>query len=332
VHTGGTATGQEQPLVRVTTRLVVTNVVVHDKSGAIVGALTRDDFIILDDGKPQKIAIFSVNSRRSLQSLAKTSPSNVFSNRIGRQGAIPTNVVVILLDGLDTRFSDQAYARQELIKFLGQLQPGDSVAIYALGNHFRIVQDFTGDPSALVAALGQRRGQAVPGPGAVSPAPEARIENVSGPTAAAAARLDAGLFAVTHARSLANDVRELDVLSALEAIADHISGLPGRKSLVWVTGGLPLPQSLPNFSVGHPGVGVNPLVAEKIRRTLEALNQADVALYPVDARGLFTDPAFSAENRARSMPATSVMTLTMATPGHDLLRDRNRRASLLQHQ
>jgi len=52
---------------------------------------------------------------------------------------------VILLDGLNTAFRDQAYARQQLIKFLHELQPGDYVALYQLGSSLRILYDFTND-------------------------------------------------------------------------------------------------------------------------------------------------------------------------------------------
>jgi hypothetical protein len=85
-------------------------------------------------------------------------------------------------------------------------------------------------------------------------------------------------------------------LAALESIAQHVSGLPGRKSLIWVSSSFPSwigtdPQNLMTTEFTFD---------KQIRHVMQELNQADVAMYPVDARGLFTDPDFSAANQ--SMP------------------------------
>ena len=50
--------GQAQPVFRTGTELVTVNVVVRDKSGAVVRGLTQDDFIITEDDKPQQITSF----------------------------------------------------------------------------------------------------------------------------------------------------------------------------------------------------------------------------------------------------------------------------------
>ena len=54
---------QEPPILRVNTRLVEVDVVVHSK-GAAVADLKPGDFTVLDNGKPQKIAAFGVVSSR----------------------------------------------------------------------------------------------------------------------------------------------------------------------------------------------------------------------------------------------------------------------------
>lgn len=293
---------QGQPVLRVTTRLVVLNVVVHDKKGAPVTRLTRADFTILDGGKKQEVAVFSVEASPGVHGHPEPLPADVFSNRVGEQGAIPTSVAVILLDGLDTQLEDQVYARGQMMKFLAQLQPQDRVALYVLGQRgLSVIQDFTSDPAPLIEAIRHYGGRMGPPPGsnADNQAPEVNLQGLLGPGALARTRLDAGLSSF-HSLNLAHGPSPLyyrhfgNVLSAFEAIANRLSGLPGRRSLVWVTGGYPGGFTyLFTDNLLTLRTVVAPL-SKELQSTAQALNRADVAIYPVDARGLFTDPAFSA--------------------------------------
>jgi VWFA-related protein len=118
--------------------------------------------------------------------------------------------------------------------------------------------------------------------------------------------------------------RVLLTFVALESIANYLAGFPGRKNLVWVSGGFPLVfgfhtddrweslggdrrysarigtheplQSVPNRNLNTQKV----LTFEKeCDDTVRALNAADVAVYPVDARGLTTNP--NAKNNIATM-------------------------------
>src|SRR5258708_29130585 len=116
------AQDQNQPTIRVTTRLVQVNVVVHDKKGEPLSDLKKEDFTILDKGKEQKVAVFAVDSIDTPPKAWPALPPNIFSNRVQRVDT-PTSTTVILFDGLNTRFQDQAYSRQQIVKFLGGIQP-----------------------------------------------------------------------------------------------------------------------------------------------------------------------------------------------------------------
>jgi VWFA-related protein len=59
-------------------------------------------------------------------------------------------------------------------------------------------------------------------------------------------------------------------LDALKTLADRMSGAAGRKSIVWITGGFPRIQA-------YDGT---------IQKTLNKINDSNVAIYPIDARGL----------------------------------------------
>src|SRR5580658_4475076 len=66
------------PAISVSTRLVQVGVIARDKNGAVAD-LTKDDFVVLDRGKPQKISVFSVESSQSTSQPAQLLPQNTFS-------------------------------------------------------------------------------------------------------------------------------------------------------------------------------------------------------------------------------------------------------------
>jgi hypothetical protein len=75
---------------------------------------------------------------------------------------------------------------------------------------------------------------------------------------------------------------------ALEAIANHVARLPGRKNLVWVSAAFPMALNM-NL--------INPLLQRhdfntELRRAVRAVNEANMAIYPVDARGLIGFSSF----------------------------------------
>src|SRR5258706_2515456 len=75
-------------------------------------------------------------------------------------------------------------------------------------------------------------------------------------------------------------------LHALETIANHLAGVPGRKNLIWLSSGFPLfVGTNANGAVGRDFQSF----AEEAQQTIRALDHAMVAIYPVDVRGLMTD-------------------------------------------
>lgn len=67
------------------------------------------------------------------------------------------SVNVLLLDALNTDKEDQSYVENQIMQFLKTMQPGTRAAIFTLSSQLRMVQGFTTDSSALVAALNDPR-------------------------------------------------------------------------------------------------------------------------------------------------------------------------------
>ena len=141
-----------QEPIRVATRLVQVNVVVH-KAGQPVADLTRDDFRVLENGKEQAIELFELNVTPASSVITEAAPAvPTFTNRIVDR---TTTVSVILIDNLNTGLVDQLGVRNQAIAFLRELRPTDRVAVYLVDNSdaIRVLHDFSSDTKALIAAV-----------------------------------------------------------------------------------------------------------------------------------------------------------------------------------
>ncbi|MBZ5567251.1 MAG: VWA domain-containing protein [Acidobacteriia bacterium] len=302
------------PAVRITTRLVVLDVIATSKDGTPVTDLKADDFTLEDSGKKQKIAIFSLETPVPPSALPSL-PPNIFSNR--PEYTMPSGpLTVLLIDALNTPFTDQSQARMELIRYAAtQVKPGQQTAVYALGNRLYKLQDFTSDPQVLKSAIEAFHPVSLPQHGSTM----APLDTSS---AAAATGAAAGLHGLSNASAAAIAImsqfqaeqatpmlenRIGTTLAAMTLIARELAGRPGRKNLVWVTagfpvsldpvtnettfvpmardarGGEPLPQEQTYAAYNQQ---VRQETSEGVRRTAALLTDAQISIYPVDARGL----------------------------------------------
>ncbi len=266
------------------------NVIVNNKHGNPLTGLTKDDFVLLDNRHPQEIQLFSVETNLPRDQPPAPLPLDTFTNRLSEHASVPASVTVILLDALNTEFADQALTRKQVLKFLEQLRPQDRVALYWLGNNLYVLNDFTTDVSSLRAALGRSKGESNRG------LAESDVDFLStnSPNPSLPAGVPAGQASSRAAFRSAFDQRVANestkdrvrlTVAALIAIAHHIGALKGRKNLVWVSGSFPFDLGNEKFDLNWANdTGVS--FSDQIERAAQALTDADIAVYPVDARGL----------------------------------------------
>jgi len=293
----------EPSVFRVNTQLVEVDVVVDGKHGPAAN-LTKNDFTILDNGKPQQIALFSVQSSAGRKSTkASPLPPGVVSNRLTRTGEEPASPTVILWDALNTETSDQAWVRNQVIKYLQTMNPSDPVAVYILVKNLRVIQDFTDDPLPLIQAV--RRTNAEQSADLSAPDLTDLQSQINNPM------IQGGGLALlqTNAMAAAGEMTDYALRdqvyitqAALEAIAEHLSGLPGRKKLVWISGSFPAIQLTQRSTLGAASTSAGSTVSSagalamneyldfgpQIDHAIRALNGANVAVYPIDPRGVTT--------------------------------------------
>lgn len=284
-------------VLKTVTRLVVVDVVASDKNGAVVN-LKRDDFSIFEDGKEQAIRMFNFQEpaqNTSGRLVAPKLPENVYTN-ISRYNA-GSALNVLLMDSINTELPNQAFVREQMVRYLERMPQGQPVAVYTLGNKLSLVEDFTNDPAvlkAVVQKLTNKTSLALDNPtGSVN---EDLSTHLSTPLQAIA---QANLQEFDSERvAFQTDLRVSYTLRALNEIARRLSGFPGRKNLIWVSDAFPLSidpnlQLTSDIFLGTRSYGL------QIAQTADTLINAQVAVYPIDARGLLPSSALSAQNAGR---------------------------------
>jgi len=264
----------QTPQIRISTRLVEVGVIVRDKNGPVAD-LTKDDFVVLDRGKPQTISIFSADAAAFAQQPPQQPlPQNTFTDLPQYGATAPRSITVVLLDNLNTLYGSTPESKYEatpywmedlalrnakshLIEVIKQLQPEDRVAIYGLGHSLHVLCDFTSDRDQLLAILQSYDTRSITNRTVVEPG------HMEPPVFGHAADGFENAGAVFRAGS-ANEERGAETMAALQAIAAHVANIPGRKNLVWLTTNLPFSGA----AMAH------------------VLSPANIAVYPVDARGL----------------------------------------------
>lgn len=258
------AVAQIQPTFRVGTRLVQVDVVVRTDKAAVRG-LTKDDFSIQDKGKPQNIAVFSTTDKNVQNPTLTPLPANVASNRMNNRGETSQNPSVILLDRLNTPDPiDQASARTKVLALLRSLKPADRVAFYSLYENITAVQEFMDSAARLAESAGHISTQ---GSTAGEDPFQAVLREALNPTQP--------IDVVARARITA---------AAFRSIARRLSGIPGRKTLLWLTGSVPL-----TFGSGASHRSDDEAEVNNLARIL---SDANIVLYAIDVRGVgtsFTD-------------------------------------------
>lgn len=287
------------PTFRSAVRLVKVDVVVHDKAGSPVRDLTKADFTVFERGQPQQVAFFSEHMADAATGAPEPLPPHVFTNVAVQRPGTPTNATAILLDTLNTSWADQHRARDALVSFLSQIEPQDRIAIYVLSQHgLMLLHDYTTDATGLVARLKAANGDVSADLNASMLDPDTQQD-----------LRDLGLGSVADSDQIEADFftsgRVADTLAAFDAIAQHLAGLPGRKSLVWLSAGIPLMIGFDQMP--QPGsTRVPRSFTADMDAVIRALNSADIAVYPVDARGLMGFAGYSAQDlgfsRRRSTP------------------------------
>ena len=237
------------PDIKVSVRLVTLDVVVTDKKGNLVTNLNRDDFHVYEDAQPQAIRTFEPPSAHLMPQSHDGKPQMVVTSSADLPKIGHAPVTILVLDELNTAFSDMSFARQSLEKYL-RAQPEilnqPTALLVANNTKFQLLQDYTQKRADVLAALKAHF-------------PEYPWKMANGGKG--------GPNAVE---------RIVQSLSSLLQIAEATRGTPGRKNVIWV-------------GVNAPGVDLStadPVTTQEMNdvviRVTQTLLATRVAVYYID--------------------------------------------------
>lgn len=319
--TAQNSTEQPSPVFKSETRQVLIDVVVNDRGGHFIPGLKPENFTILEEGKAQKIAAFSVHAQevKAAKPAAPIQlPPHQYTNY---QIADPSRpITIVLMDVLNTQVQDQAYTRKQMIEFLRDLPPGQRVALFALGTRLRTIQGFTGDSDTLVSAAkmllrntsplmiseAQRQNDEITASNlAVNAAPGSTGPSSGGAggsvNTSVVSHIESGIQNALVNEQISQQMQRMDLtLAALQSLARAVSAYPGRKNLLWLSAEFPVrfganfvtvndasEQSQNGFEATKKA-DVLRTQAPPIRQTAALLTASQIAVYPIDIRGTVT--------------------------------------------
>ena len=301
--------------------LVLVDVVV-DNHGKPVEGLPQSAFRIFEEGKEESIFSFEEHGTSEAPPEASAQPQRdlppgTYTNlpAYPEQGAVD----VLLLDALNTQVTDQMRVRKAMIEYMGKIKPGTTMAVFTLGLQLRMISGFTTNVAELALALTNPRANVLP------PALMNEPSGTTGTTAGSDAQTDQVVSGIEQAQppSIGNfgpggaangpmnavqaleqfeadqvtaqtDMRVRMTLGALNQLAAYLSGIPGRKNLIWLSSSFPL-TILPDSAL-YSGFRAVSDYRDEVKKTCDLLTQARVAVYPVGAQGLWTPGVYNAAN------------------------------------
>ena len=303
----------QQPTFRSGVRLVNVNVIAHDNAGQPVKNLTAADFRIYEDGQEQRS-----KSSRSSRSPAPTPSARhqhprhrrSSQNRLGarrRRHGHPVRPPELDLG------EDQS-SRDQILKLLANIRSSDRVAHHSSPTPSPCCTTSRAESGRLIAVLNRYLGTT----SVELSRPEERAPDFARSGVAAEDAETEAWLARTPTMVAEMYLRRRAELTtnALESIANHLAGIPGRKNLIWVSGAFPFV-----IPTDHGPQIMN----KEVNRATRAINSADVAVYPVDIRGLigaFVNPATATATVNRGAAPTAQVFTTMAYthPNQDTMR------------
>ena len=250
------AFAQPEPAIqeKVDVNLVLVDVTVTDRDGNQILGMNRDDFVVLENGRPQEIASIDYFTNRRLL----TEPENeaafqvervkedryfvLFFHKLADSAAVP-ELRQQLLRARDAaeRFIDE------------QMLPEDHVAVVGYDVRLKVFSDFTSDDAALKVALAE----AVRFSNGLMEAPEG---------------VSPSILANIDSRTMMNETGRIE--SAIELLAKAVNPIEARTVLVLFSPGVVAPES------GAPRL----LQYDKVRfdRMTQTLNESNVSVYSIN--------------------------------------------------
>jgi VWFA-related protein len=344
--------GTPPPVVfKVETSYVEVDAVAMDRQGNFVRGLNKEDFEVFEDGKPQKIDVFTsvdipVVAQKAFLVGGRPATTDVKSNAPSVAGRL----YVIVLDDLGTTALRTSYVVKSARQFVERhMAANDLAAVVYTSGRGDASQEFTGDRQLLVAAIDKFVGRKLlsltlakadqfyhqhsmelEANASSANDPENNGQPVSGTVRGPIGYPDV----TTDPDDFERGYRAREVLRTLKSVAETLSGVRGRrKALLFFSEGI----DYPIYDVFGSPSATDVVLATKDAITAAA--RSNVSFFTIDPRGLVglsaeeielsasTDPSrgFDAHGLIQEMRLSqdSLITLAEETGGFAAVNSRN---------
>ncbi len=275
-----TASGAATPTLTVSTRLTLVDVTVTDSKGHPVHGLTEADFTVKEDGKAQPIKDFE--ELGAGDSAPPALPPNVYSNRqtptAGAANILMLDMVTLgIVDDFMHRPAAFKDAKEASLNFVKTMPDGTRVAVMEMdGSGLHTLQGFTADRELLEAAVNSATYQRVA---------DSKWDPPDAPTLPGVPPEKPNFTMLCNAMNF----QSAQALNALNQMTLFVSGIPGRKNLMWFTVGVPWLTNHVAFS-GSANLSCVSDFTPQLQAVYGRLTTERVALYPIDPRGVLLRP------------------------------------------
>ena len=293
---------EDNDVVKISTNLIQLDVTVTDSKGKPVSDLRPDEIDIYENGKKQDITNLSFTTNVQPVTPKAVQPVNKDLALLPPPVIRPENIkrtIALVVDDLTLSFSDTWATRDALKKFVKeQMQGGDLVAIVRTGGGIGSLQQFTADKRQLLAAIEKLQFNMLASTrsGAFNPIEPSAKEEIDGTKnqKGETRNLSKDIQSEREFENEINEVRESiftsGTLGAVNYVIRGMKDLPGRKSIMFLSGGLSLisrnEQGRPRFS----------RILDSLQRLTDLANRASVVIYSIDVRGVTFDGVTAADN------------------------------------
>jgi VWFA-related protein len=260
---------QDRPatVIKTETRVVQVDAVVTDKNGNPVSDLTAKDFHVWDDNKEQTIESFSLETHTG-------------------QGAAPAYTVLLFNNPmLDS--PSETRVREAAARFVAaNAGPGNLMAVAEYGNSLTVTQNFTPDAQRLQQVVS----------GARLAGSMADVIGVPGSTAASST-MGGNTMGTSNVSDIASREGQRRFLLAVASLAGSLGNVPGRKTLVLFSAGMPLDST----------------VTTTMTSSVNICNRSHVSVYPLETSGLVSSDTSSVLDKSAPQTASTRGRNPMAT-------------------
>lgn len=258
--------GRRQYTFRALSELVLVNVTVRDRKGNLVRRLAANDFTVLEDGKPQRIASFDVENTeialptgvQQAKVLTAESAPGTSLPQVDKSAMKDRRLVVLFFDlsSMQPEEVDRAVkAAEDYVN--RQMAPADLVAVASLDSSLLVNQDFTSDHGLLLKAVDSFSSNSGQG-----------FEAGSTGTTEGTPETGQAFTADDTEYNIFNTDRRLE---ALRALAESMAQVDQKKSIIYLASGM-----------DRTGVENQ----SELRATINSAVRSNVSIYTLDTRGL----------------------------------------------